>query len=531
MTQEEKAMAYDEALKRAKEINNEQKAQPFDVMLKVFPELKESEDERIRKAISQCVEDMRGQFEKLYSVHHKDAIAWLEKQSEIDKASYEISEKEKREFVGDGFIKCFADFQDFKEGETYWLEYISNDNYNVRSDNLLGKTCHITPCQLYTIFKKMTWLEKQAQKSFDYESANIQNKDFAPESTPRYSIGDVLCDKSCTTLNKESQPNFEIIDIRNGMYICDKCSFPISQQDEYELVAKRIEQKPYGQREKCSDCQFNYAGECKGTCAMKRDEQKPADKPKFKVGDWILYSGDHYEGVRHITKIDEKGYYIERNGLPHGIIPFNHEICMRLWTIKDAKDGDVLWHSDSASNGIFIFKEIRYDGKVLCYCDYDSEDHFCTGEHHTCCWSNAKYIKPATKEQCDLLFKKMKKAGYRWDAEKKELKKIESNLTEFENTLADICRGWIGEEIGWEDYIIKNSLPLLELAKKQFDKCEQKTAEWSEEDEQYFNFLEKLLEILQIKSTENEIKKGTNSNSEYYYKVIQWLKSLKERLL
>lgn len=50
---------------------------------KYFPELAESEDERIRKAISQCVEDMRGQFEKLYSVHHKDAIAWLEKQRNL----------------------------------------------------------------------------------------------------------------------------------------------------------------------------------------------------------------------------------------------------------------------------------------------------------------------------------------------------------------------------------------------------------------------------------------------------------------
>jgi hypothetical protein len=82
--------------------------------------------------------------------------------------SYETAEKEKREFVGDGFIKCYADFQDFKEGETYWLEYIGDDKYNVRSDNLLGKTYHITPCQLYTIFKKQTWLEKQGeQKSLD----------------------------------------------------------------------------------------------------------------------------------------------------------------------------------------------------------------------------------------------------------------------------------------------------------------------------------------------------------------------------
>lgn len=41
------------------------------------------------------------------------------------------------------------------------------------------------------------------------------------------------------------------------------------------------------------------------------------------------------------------------------------------------------------------------------------------------------------------------------------------NFTEFEKALADVCRGWIGEEIGWKDYIIKNSLPLLEIAKRQ----------------------------------------------------------------
>ena len=67
----------------------------------------------------------------------------------MDMESYKAAEDEKREFIGDGFIKCYANFQDFKE-ETYWLEYVGNDNYNV-SDNLRGK--HITPCQLYTIFE------------------------------------------------------------------------------------------------------------------------------------------------------------------------------------------------------------------------------------------------------------------------------------------------------------------------------------------------------------------------------------------
>ena len=88
---------------------------------------------------------------------------WLEKQGERELENYDEAEKEKADFVGDGFIVCHADFLDFKEGKTYWLEYIGDDKYNVRSDNLLGKTYHITPCQLYTVFKKLTELEKQGK--------------------------------------------------------------------------------------------------------------------------------------------------------------------------------------------------------------------------------------------------------------------------------------------------------------------------------------------------------------------------------
>ena len=40
---------------------------------------------------------------------------------------------------------------------------------------------------------------------------------------------------------------------------------------------------------------------------------------------------------------------------------------------------------------------------------------------------------PATKEQRDLLFQKMKEAAYEWDAEKKKLKKIEVASKESEN--------------------------------------------------------------------------------------------------
>ena len=162
MTQEEKAKRYDEVLKRAKQLLETPVAYDRFTIEKIFHELKESEDERIRKEIIEFLQLPLPLF--VCKQNYEKWVAWLEKQGEIDKESYEIDEKEKREFVGDGFIKCYGNFQDFKEGETYWLEYVGNDNYNVRSDNLLGKTYHITPCQLYTIFKKMTWLEKQGDK-------------------------------------------------------------------------------------------------------------------------------------------------------------------------------------------------------------------------------------------------------------------------------------------------------------------------------------------------------------------------------
>ena len=40
-------------------------------------------------------------------------------------------------------------------------------------------------------------------------------------------------------------------------------------------------------------------------------------------------------------------------------------------------------------------------------------------------WDNNNKVYPATKEQRDFLFQKMKEAGYEWDDDEKELKKIE----------------------------------------------------------------------------------------------------------
>ena len=73
MTEKEKAKAYDEAIERAKKLYSNGIAE------EIFPELKESEDERIKKAIIEFFESEDDNT--TYSlVRKKDIIAWLEKQ-------------------------------------------------------------------------------------------------------------------------------------------------------------------------------------------------------------------------------------------------------------------------------------------------------------------------------------------------------------------------------------------------------------------------------------------------------------------
>lgn len=82
MTQEEKAKAYDEAYKVAENIHKYSSA-PAEIkrMEEIFPELKGSEDERIRKELVNFFSDKdESDYEGLHP--RTEIIAWLEKQGE-----------------------------------------------------------------------------------------------------------------------------------------------------------------------------------------------------------------------------------------------------------------------------------------------------------------------------------------------------------------------------------------------------------------------------------------------------------------
>ena len=146
-------------------------------------------------------------------------------------------------------------------------------------------------------------------------------------------------------------------------------------------------------------------------------------KPKFRVGDWIT---DGYGGGQ-ITSIEDNYPCYKIANFMGGIsssIPFTVQDEFHLWTIQDAKDGDALATEDENFTIPFIaiYKSLGRDNLTFnshFFIGFDG--NFYEGEDgHT-----IEGIHPATKEQRDLLYSKMKQEGFEWNAEKKELKKIE----------------------------------------------------------------------------------------------------------
>ena len=152
------------------------------------------------------------------------------------------------------------------------------------------------------------------------------------------------------------------------------------------------------------------------TWLKKQGEQKTNNnfEPKFKVGDWII--GGIHDKPTQITKIEKEGYVIDR-----GWIGSSFAEDMHLWTLQDAKDGDVLVSKYSQP---FIYNGNYNLFHVGSYCGLSTSDKFIVSTSK-CFWTGNVNIRPAIKEKCDLLFKRMEEAGYEWDADKKELKKIE----------------------------------------------------------------------------------------------------------
>ena len=153
----------------------------------------------------------------------------------------------------------------------------------------------------------------------------------------------------------------------------------------------------------------------------------------------------------------------------------------------------------ATDTSVFIYAEVLYN-KPYAYCGVDKFGVFKDNCRKNDWTNSVDNVYPATKEQRDLLFQKMKEAEYEWDADKKELKKIEQKSDSF---CREHCKGF--QETGkcFVDGDCK--------AKRE---AEQNPA-WSEEDR------EMRMKVLKYLST--------RCNVFEYEEVENWLTVLKER--
>ena len=142
------------------------------------------------------------------------------------------------------------------------------------------------------------------------------------------------------------------------------------------------------------------------------------DEPKFKVGDWVV---DNCGYVWKVEGTINQFYILEGidGGESRPTIEWVNK-TFHLWTIQDAKDGDVFAFDNET---IVIFKDLYNATTFHSYCHIE-DGVFTASEKDVPDWWEGKGFQPATKEQRDTLMKAMTDAGYTFDFKKKELRKI-----------------------------------------------------------------------------------------------------------
>lgn len=321
---------------------------------------------------------------------------------------------------------------------------------------------------------------------------------------------------------------------KEGDTICDYI-FPELKENSDEEIRKELTEFLKSASEGCLDISTPYKKFGRWLDWLSsRSEQKSDDRvEKFKVGEWVV---NKFGGLWHIDSFDKKNYQVSDGEGNNNYFSIDYQDEMHLWTIADAKDGDVLVASDGS---IFLFA-----GVVDCACKYYAAlatDNYVkiNKEAKDGYWETSRAVIPATKEQRDKFEKAMSDVGYAFDFDKKGLKIDFSKHLKYNPDAPSIFKEnptWNEEDekMIWAIPLIIKSYPnqevfygyskekLISWIKSLKDRVlPQSRQDWSEEDDRiYYN----LLADLRIRQDGS-----TNALEAYCNEQIKWLKSLKER--
>ena len=193
-------------------------------------------------------------------------------------------------------------------------------------------------------------------------------------------------------------------------------------------------------------------------------------EPNFHEGQWIACKGLNTALIINIVDNKYEVEFLDGNKrFPH--IDYVDRL-FHLWTIQDARNGDVLVNGSN----IFIFNFIN-NRRLMGYCHVNMDDgnfYNDIGRNECFCTIDAP-VTPATKEQHDAMMKAMNDAGYKWNTTTKTLEKLSEpkfdpkTLNLFDKVLVKMSNEsfntWYGDFVA-EPSHAKNETPLILGAKE-----------------------------------------------------------------
>lgn len=411
-----------------------------EAIVTLIPELKENKEERIVNLLKMVVEKWHnvGYADYVMDIPKSDIRAWIEKQGRQKPAG-----ETKLKIEEGKWYVCT---------KTYVLRgkivVIKDQTYKSNEDGAIeGEGGHL-------------FIDKIDGKVLDY---------FRPWCIDDAKDGDVLASSTGAFIYNGNNGGGSCPGSYCGINILGRFQIGI----EHHWTGKPVSLATKDQRDilfaKMKEAGYEWDHEKK---KLKKIE------PKFKVGDWVVCKNGSHRVFQVIERSWPNAKYRDIKGNEIFLNVFTLDKQYRPWTIQDAKDGDVLATKDA----VFIFKHIDKTGLGLCksYCEVIGNSKLGLGFEFSI---NGVY--PATKEQRDALMKSMSDAGYIFDFEKKELKKIEEEFNGEDYGIDSlfhaqrILEKTLGKVDGYQsdDGILEHKCAISTVKKL----YEQKP--WSEEDE------------------------------------------------
>ena len=226
-TIEEKARRYDEAIEVARKIKNGEPINVPDgtlIPVAIFPELKESGDERVRNKLIEFFKGYSPDKEWWENITQEDILAWLEKQGHTDSIIEKAKTEKQRVIITE------------TDGN-------ANIDWNTRS---LEDARRLLGCGLQCI---NTELEKQGntpkEATYTYEevtgNGNIKALVTEKVQLPKFKVGDKIRIKTPSSCDKDMQ----VARIEKDYYICNHIGkfssevVPFSKESCYELIEQK----------------------------------------------------------------------------------------------------------------------------------------------------------------------------------------------------------------------------------------------------------------------------------------------------